>query len=205
MRCRTPKSCATHWRAAWCWWPPAAIPGREERYYPAAHDGVIAVGAVDDDLRPASFSTRGAHVALCAPGRGIWTCGLDGLTARQRHQLRRALRRRRLRAAGRPRRTPRLAAGPGRSRATCCAAARAPSRAAGVDGCGSGVLDVVAALRALDQRIDDGWMRAGAGQTEGADDGQFQAHSARQDAQVEAPDPLAGSARPAARRDRSPG
>ena len=52
--------------------------GREERYYPAAHEGVIAVGAIEDDGGPASFSTRGAHVALCAPGRDIWTCGLDG-------------------------------------------------------------------------------------------------------------------------------
>jgi subtilisin family serine protease len=52
--------------------------GHEERYYPAAHEGVIAVGAIDDDGWPASFSTRGAHVALCAPGRNIWTCGLDG-------------------------------------------------------------------------------------------------------------------------------
>jgi subtilisin family serine protease len=52
--------------------------GREERYYPAAHEGVIAVGAIEDDGWPASFSTRGTHVALCAPGRNIWTCGLDG-------------------------------------------------------------------------------------------------------------------------------
>ena len=40
--------------------------GREERYYPAAHEGVIAVGAIEDDATPASFSTRGAHVALFA-------------------------------------------------------------------------------------------------------------------------------------------
>jgi subtilisin family serine protease len=52
--------------------------GHEERYYPAAHEGVIAVGAIEDDGWPASFSTRGTHVALCAPGRDIWTCGLDG-------------------------------------------------------------------------------------------------------------------------------
>jgi subtilisin family serine protease len=52
--------------------------GHEERYYPAAHEGVIAVGAIEDDGWPASFSTRGVHVALCAPGRDIWTCGLDG-------------------------------------------------------------------------------------------------------------------------------
>ena len=52
--------------------------GKEERYYPAALDGVIAVGATDRDGNVASFTTRGAHVAVCAPGRGIWTCGVRG-------------------------------------------------------------------------------------------------------------------------------
>jgi subtilisin family serine protease len=128
--------------------------GHEERFYPAAHDGVIAVGAVDDDLTPASFSTRGEHVALCAPGRAIWTCGLDGLTQ----------------VSGTSFAAPFVAA------ACALLAARAERRAwpldpdlalellrsttrpfaqPSADGCGSGVLDVAAALRALDQRIDD--------------------------------------------------
>jgi len=128
--------------------------GQEERYYPAAHDGVIAVGAVEDSLEPASFSTRGAHVALCAPGRGVWTCGLDGLTS----------------VSGTSFAAPFVAA------ACALLAARAERRAwpldpelamdvlrssarafarGGVEGCGSGVLDVAAALRELDQRIDD--------------------------------------------------
>lgn len=46
-------------------------------YYPAALDGVIAVGAVGPDLRPSSFSTRGVHVDLSAPGERIFTPGLN--------------------------------------------------------------------------------------------------------------------------------
>lgn len=128
--------------------------GIEERYYPAAHDGVITVGAVDDDLSPSTFSTRGAHVALCAPGRGVWTCGLDGYAP----------------LSGTSFAAPFVAA------ACALLAARAERRAwpldpelaqdvlrsttrafarAGIDGCGSGVLDAAAALRALDQHIDD--------------------------------------------------
>lgn len=52
--------------------------GLTETFYPAAHAGVIAVGAIDNGMHPASFSTRGEHVALCAPGRDIRTCGLSG-------------------------------------------------------------------------------------------------------------------------------
>lgn len=127
--------------------------GLVERFHPAAHEGVIAVGAVDRRLEPASFSTRGAHVALCAPGRDIVTCGLDGYQ----------------RATGTSFAAPFVAA--------VCAlmASRAQRRAwpltgedckrlliasarpfarAGVTGCGHGVLDAAAALRALDADID---------------------------------------------------
>jgi subtilisin family serine protease len=127
--------------------------GLEERFHPAAHAGVIAVGAVDDAMKPASFSTRGSHVALCAPGRDIVTCGLDGYQ----------------RATGTSFAAPFVAA--------VCAlmASRAQRRAwplsgedckrlliasarpfarAGVSGCGHGVLDAAAALRALDDDID---------------------------------------------------
>ena len=127
--------------------------GLTEKYYPAAHPGVIAVGAVDRHLRPAAFSTRGEHVALCAPGRDIRTCGLEG------YQY----------ATGTSFASPFAAA--------VCAllASRAARRAwplasedareilmqtvrpfsgAGVQGCGTGVLDAAAALRALDARID---------------------------------------------------
>ncbi len=36
--------------------------------YPAAYPGVIAVGAVDENLSRASFSCTGPHISLCAPG-----------------------------------------------------------------------------------------------------------------------------------------
>lgn len=127
--------------------------GLEERFHPAAHEDVIAVGAVDDALAPASFSTRGAHVALCAPGRDIYTTSLDGYQ----------------RATGTSFAAPFVAA--------VCAlmASRAQRRAwpltgedcrrlliasarpfarPGIRGCGFGVLDAAAALRALDADID---------------------------------------------------
>lgn len=128
--------------------------GVAERYYPAAHAGVIAVGAIDADRRPSSFSTRGAHVALCAPGREIHTCGLGG------YQL----------ATGTSFASPFVAAVCG------LLVARAERRAwpltpalvqdilvstaqpfaeAAIEGCGSGVLDALAALQLLDQRIDE--------------------------------------------------
>jgi subtilisin family serine protease len=52
--------------------------GTTSRYYPAAHPGVITVGSVNEHGRPSSFTTRGDHVALCAPGEHIPTAGLDG-------------------------------------------------------------------------------------------------------------------------------
>jgi subtilisin family serine protease len=39
--------------------------------YPAAYEGVIAVGATDEADRRASFSCTGSHIALCAPGENI--------------------------------------------------------------------------------------------------------------------------------------
>jgi Subtilase family len=42
-------------------------------HYPAAIPGVIAVGATSLNDSLASFSTRGDHIALCAPGAGIWS------------------------------------------------------------------------------------------------------------------------------------
>ena len=126
--------------------------GQEERYYPAAHDGVIAVGAVDGDGQPCPFSTRGAHVALCAPGHDIWTCGLDGYD----------------RVSGTSFAAPfvaavcallvaeadRLAAPLDPDTARDILVESAALFAAHEDGCGAGVLDACAALLALDRRID---------------------------------------------------
>ena len=52
--------------------------GKEEVYWPAGFDDVIAVGSVGLEGRPSPFSTRGAHVALCAVGERVATCGLKG-------------------------------------------------------------------------------------------------------------------------------
>jgi subtilisin family serine protease len=52
--------------------------GKAERYLPAALPGVIAVGAVDGNDKPTTFSTTGDHVALCAPGERISSAGLQG-------------------------------------------------------------------------------------------------------------------------------
>ncbi len=128
--------------------------GHIEKYYPAAHEGVVAVGAVDRDLRPTAFSTRGEHVALCAPGREIVTCDLSG------YQV----------ASGTSFAAPFVAAACGllaaraqrrawplegpEVRELLVASAR-PFARAGVTGCGSGVLDVAAALHELDRRIDE--------------------------------------------------
>ncbi len=127
--------------------------GLAERYYPAAHPGVIAVGAVDADGGAAPFATRGPHVALSAPGVGVWSCGIEGWQ----------------RASGTSFAAPFVSA------ACALMVARADARAwplegpdarailvrsvrpfaqAGVDGLGAGVLDVCAALRALDDWID---------------------------------------------------
>jgi len=53
--------------------------GETTRYYPACLDGVIAVGAVGADRTPTSFMTRGDHVDVCAPGERIVSTGLGGL------------------------------------------------------------------------------------------------------------------------------
>ncbi|MEA9556854.1 S8 family serine peptidase [Xanthomonas nasturtii] len=127
--------------------------GLHERFYPAAHDGVIAVGGIDAHLVPASFSTRGAHVALCAPGRDIRTCALDGYQS----------------ASGTSFAAPFVAAACGllaaraqrrawpldgaTARQLLCDSAR-PFGGAGVADCGAGVLDAHAALRALDAYLD---------------------------------------------------
>lgn len=50
-----------------------ALKQRSQPAYPAASPGVIAVGAVGPDDVVASFSRRGRHIALCAPGVAIWS------------------------------------------------------------------------------------------------------------------------------------
>jgi subtilisin family serine protease len=128
--------------------------GKVERYYPAAHDEVIAVGAIDDALTPCSFSTRGAHVALCAPGSDIWTCGLDGYAC----------------VSGTSFAAPFVTAAcalmvaqaesrawplqPQTAREILIESARPFASAEDSEGCGAGVLDASAALMLLDRHID---------------------------------------------------
>lgn len=52
--------------------------GRNERYAPASLDNVIAVGAVDQNNKPASFSTGGEHVDISVSGVRVLSTGLHG-------------------------------------------------------------------------------------------------------------------------------
>jgi len=127
--------------------------GRETDYWPAKHDGVIAVGACDAHGEPTTFSTRGSHVALCAPGERVLSAGLEG------YQL----------VTGTSFAAPFVAAAAGllASRASRRAVpltgetarrllteSAQPFANGTVSGCGTGVLDAAAALIALDALID---------------------------------------------------
>ena len=128
--------------------------GLVERYYPAAHEAVIAVGAIDETLTPCSFSTRGTHVALCAPGRDIWTCGLTGYSCVSGTSF----------AAPFVSAVCALMVAQAESRAwpldaeiardILTASARPFAAGADTGGCGAGVLDACAALTMLDRTID---------------------------------------------------
>lgn len=50
--------------------------GTQDKYYPGALPGVIAVGAADDRGGTAPFSTYGGHVSLLAPGVNIYSAYL---------------------------------------------------------------------------------------------------------------------------------
>ena len=124
--------------------------GLEETYYPAALPQTIAVGSMALDGRVSEFSTSGPHIALCAPGEDVFSAGLDGYRE----------------STGTSHAAPFVAG------AAALLAARALSRghdltgaeakqlltasaegaARGHDhGAGSGMLDIPAALRLLDQ------------------------------------------------------
>ena len=46
--------------------------------YPAAYNGVIAVTAVDANLKPYARANHGVYIKLSAPGVHIWTAGANG-------------------------------------------------------------------------------------------------------------------------------
>ncbi|MEM6281986.1 MAG: S8 family serine peptidase [Chloroflexota bacterium] len=47
--------------------------GTDTPYYPAAHDGVISVGSVDQNYSVSNFSNYGSTVDVYVPGRDIWS------------------------------------------------------------------------------------------------------------------------------------
>lgn len=55
--------------------------GARERFYPAAHPSVIAVGSLSRDDHRSTFSTWGDHIALSAPGERIVSCERRGYRA----------------------------------------------------------------------------------------------------------------------------
>ncbi|HWB78655.1 MAG TPA: S8 family serine peptidase [Nannocystaceae bacterium] len=127
--------------------------GKPTAYYPAALPGVIAVGSVGETGKPSSFTTRGDHVALCAPGEHIVAAGLSGYQTN----------------------TGTSFAAPFVAGACALLVARAARYAAPLDvddvrellvatarpfavgsdttGCGAGILDIPAALAALEERL----------------------------------------------------
>jgi subtilisin family serine protease len=126
--------------------------GAEERFWPAAYPDVIAVGAVSAAGLPTSFTTRGVHVALCAPGERIVSTALNGYQC----------------ATGTSFAAPFVAA------ATALLVSRAARRSSPLDGArvkalltrsaspfaspasgyGAGILNIAAALRLLEDDID---------------------------------------------------
>jgi subtilisin family serine protease len=122
------------------------------RFYPAALPGVIAVGSVGPEGRPSSFTSRGDHVALCAPGEQ-----LPVATVGERYG----------RASGTSFAAPLVTAACALMLARSARASvplsvatlhrlltdTASPFASGADlaGCGAGVLDVPAALAAVDE------------------------------------------------------
>lgn len=125
--------------------------GLEERYYPAALPEVFAVGAVDGLGHPSSFTTRGDHVLISAPGERIPAAGIDGYqecsgTSFAAPFVAGAVA---LLLARANRNSTPVTAEALRTVLTNTAA-RYPADAA-AQGCGAGILDLPAALRALDE------------------------------------------------------
>ena len=124
--------------------------GKPGRYYPAALPGVIAVGAVDDGRRPAPFTTRGDHVALSAPGVRVASAGIGGYGVQSGTSFAAplvtgacALLVARAARWSRP-------LGPEAVRRILVGSAARFAAGADATGCGAGILDVPAALAAVD-------------------------------------------------------
>lgn len=130
--------------------------GDERKYFPAALPGVLAVGAVGPTGAPARFSTRGEHVALCAPGEAIVSAGLEGYVSQNGTSFAAPfvagacalLVARGLRGS--------TVLGAPTLRELLTATAR-PFPTGDARGCGAGILDLPAALRAVDQLMNSQW------------------------------------------------
>lgn len=136
--------------------------GKMERYAPASLEHVIAVGAVDQHNRPASFSTGGDHVDIAAPGIRVLSTGLNGyqlvtgtsfaapfVAATAALLVSRSARRAYPLDSAAVRRILRASADPWTNRR--------------VQGQGVGILNAYAALQELDREIDRGMMLFGNG------------------------------------------
>ena len=125
-------------------------------YWPAAFDNVIAVGSVATDGKPSHFTTTGTHVSLCAVGERVATCGLEGyqqatgtsfaapfVTAAAALLVSRA-----------QRRSYPLSSSDVRRLLSESATPWPTAQQTNVNLYGSGILNVAAALAALDREID---------------------------------------------------
>jgi subtilisin family serine protease len=129
--------------------------GKEEAFSPACLDGVIAIGAAGPDDRPAPFSSRGTHVAVCAPGVDVVSAGLRGYARVTGTSFASpfAAAVAALLVARAERRAYSLDARA--VRRLICASARPWPGDQSEQGHGSGLLDAHAALQALDREIDE--------------------------------------------------
>lgn len=125
--------------------------GDRTRYFPAAAEGVIAIGSVGPSGAPSSFSSRGPHVDLSAPGERIVSAGLGGYKANTGTSFAApfvagacALLLARAARYGQPLSGEDL-------RLLLRSSARPFASSHDADGCGVGTLDIPAALNALEQ------------------------------------------------------
>lgn len=127
--------------------------GDRSRCYPACLDGVIAVGAVGPQGEPSTFSTRGDHVDLSAPGERIPSASVGGYDSHTGTSFAAPF------VAGACAlllaRSARLSepAGPALLREILMQSTQPFARGADSAGCGTGILDVPAALRLLERRL----------------------------------------------------
>lgn len=130
--------------------------GKAGDLFPAVLPGVLAVGSVDGDRRPSSFTTRGEHVALCAPGERVASAAIDGNytfssgTSFAAPLVASACALLLARAA---RYSTPLA--PSSVRELLIKSASPFARGVDAAGCGAGILDIPAVLRALDAACEE--------------------------------------------------